>query len=129
VGVLEAAMKLSLPVQICAAAAVAVIGTAPAEAHHSFALFDATRTVELEGTVKSFEWTNPHSWVHLEVIGPQNTTKEWLIELPPSGTLAREGLSRNFVKPGDHIVVHVNPLKSGGVGGSLARFSFDDHAK
>lgn len=123
-------MRMSLPVLASsAAAAVAMIGTAPADAHHSFALFDVTRTVELEGTVKSFEWTNPHSWIRLEVTGPQNTIKEWLIELPPSGALAREGLSRNFVKAGEHIVVHVNPLKSGGEGGSLARFSFDDHPK
>ena len=123
-------MKLSLPVlALSGAAAVAMIGLAPAEAHHSFALFDVTRTVELEGTVKSFEWTNPHSWVRLEVTGPQNSTKVWLIELPPAGTLAREGLSRNFVKAGEHIVVHVNPLKSGGEGGSLARFSFDDRPK
>ncbi|HEX5281063.1 MAG TPA: DUF6152 family protein [Micropepsaceae bacterium] len=122
-------MKMSLPVMLSAAAALAVTGVAPVEAHHSFALFDVTRTIELEGTVKSFEWTNPHSWVRLEVMGPQNTTKEWLIELPPAGALAREGLSRNFVKPGEHIVVHVNPLKNGGEGGSLARFIFDDRPR
>lgn len=121
-------MKMSPQVlALSAAAAVAMI--APAQAHHSFALFDVTRTVELEGTVKSFEWTNPHSWVRLEVTGPQNTTKEWLIELPPAGTLAREGWNRNFVKAGERIVVHVNPLKSGGKAGSLASFSFDDHPK
>jgi len=123
-------MKMSLPVlSLAASAAVAMIGTAPANAHHSFALFDVTRTVELEGTVKSFEWTNPHSWIRLEVAGPHNTTKEWLIEMPPAGTLAREGLSRNFVKAGERIVVHVNPLKSGGEAGSLASFSFDDRPR
>ena len=122
-------MKLSLPVEVSAAAAVALIAIAPAEAHHSFALFDVTRTVELEGTVKSFEWTNPHSWVRLEVAGPQNTTDEWLIELPAAGVLAREGWNPKTVKPGERIVVHVNPLKSGGKGGGLARFSFDDRPK
>ena len=122
-------MKLSLPVQISAAAIVAMLGVAPAEAHHSFALFDVTRTVELEGTVKNFEWTNPHSWVRLEVTGPENTTKEWLIELPPAGTLAREGWNPKTVKAGERIVVHVNPLKTGGKAGSLASFSFDDHPK
>lgn len=123
-------MKISLPVlALFAAAAVAIIGIAPVDAHHSFALFDVTRTVELEGTVKSFDWTNPHSWVRLEVTGPQNTTVEWLIELPPAGVLAREGWNRNFVKAGERIVVHINPLKSGGKAGSLASFSFDDRPK
>lgn len=123
-------MKISLPVlALSAAAAVAIIGIESADAHHSFALFDVTRTVELEGTVKSFEWTNPHSWVRLEVTGPQNTTDEWLIELPPAGVLAREGWNKNFVKAGERIVVHINPLKSGGKAGSHASFSFDDRPK
>jgi hypothetical protein len=108
---------------------VAVTGMAPADAHHSFALLDVTRMVELEDTVKSFEWTNPPSWVHLEVSGPHDTADEWLIELSPSGVLAREGWNRKFVKPGERIVVHINPLKSGGKAGSLAGFNFGDHPK
>jgi hypothetical protein len=97
----------------------------PAAAHHSFALFDVTKTVALEGTVKKFEWTNPHSWITLEVIGPQNQADEWLIELPPAGVLAREGWNKNFVKVGEKLSVHVNPLKNGGKGGSLESFTFD----
>ena len=115
-------------------AAFAVLGTAglclfgilPAAAHHSFALFDVTKTVALEGTVKKFEWTNPHSWITLEVAGPQSKADEWLIELPPAGVLAREGWNKNFVKVGEKLSVHVNPLKNGGKGGSLESFSFDD---
>ena len=114
-------------------ATFAVLGTAglwsfgmlPAAAHHSFALFDVTKTVALEGTVKKFEWTNPHSWITLEVIGPQNQADEWLIELPPAGVLAREGWNKNFVKVGEKLSVHVNPLKNGGKGGSLESFTFD----
>ncbi len=107
-------------------AAISVFATNPAAAHHSFALFDVTKTVTLEGTVKKFEWTNPHSWITLEVVGPQNSADEWLIELPPAGALAREGWNKNFVKVGERLVVHVNPLKNGGKGGSLEGFSFDD---
>jgi hypothetical protein len=101
-------------------------GILPAAAHHSFALFDVTKTVALEGTVKKFEWTNPHSWITLEVVGPQNQADEWLIELPPAGVLAREGWNKNFVKVGERLSIHVNPLKNGGKGGSLESFSFDD---
>jgi len=104
----------------------ALILAPSANAHHSFALFDVTRSVALEGTVKKFEWTNPHSWITLEVIGPRNTADEWLIELPPAGALAREGWNKNFVKVGEKLSVHVNPLKNGGKGGSLESFSVDD---
>jgi len=60
----------------------AVGGAIPAAAHHSFALFDMTKSVMLEGTVKRFEWTNPPSWIFLDVVGPQNVSDEWSIELP-----------------------------------------------
>src|SRR5690348_17984835 len=66
---------------------------------HFFFFFNDTATTEiytlslhdaLPISVKKFEWTNPHSWITLEVIGPQNQADEWLIELPPAGVLARE---------------------------------------
>jgi len=96
--------------------------TQPAIAHHSFALFDGTKSVSLQGTVKKFEWTNPHSWITLDVIGPQNMVDEWIIELPSAGVLAREGWNRNFVKVGEKLILRVNPLKNGAKGGSLQSF-------
>lgn len=95
----------------------------PAAAHHSFALFDVSKTVALEGTVKSFEWTNPHSWITLEVPGPRNAVDEWLIELPAAGALAREGWNKNYIKVGEKLILHVNPLKDGRKGGSLEAFT------
>jgi Family of unknown function (DUF6152) len=103
---------------------IAVISSA--DAHHSFALFDVMKTVALEGTVKKFEWANPHSWITLEIVGPQNTAEEWLIELPPAGILAREGWNSKYVKVGEKLSVHINPLKNGGKGGILESFTFDD---
>jgi|SRR6185312_1966487 len=94
-----------------------------AAAHHSFALFDESKTLSLEGTVKKFEWTNPHSWITFEVMGPQNASSEWLIELPAAGVLAREGWNKNFVKTGEKLILRVNPLKNGGKGGTLESFS------
>ena len=64
-----------------------LMGTTPATAHHSFAMFDMTKSVRLEGTVKRFEWTNPHSWIFLEVAGPGATVEQWTIELPSAGLL------------------------------------------
>jgi Family of unknown function (DUF6152) len=94
----------------------------PAMAHHSFALFDMMKSVTLEGTVKRFDWTNPHSWIHLTVVNAENMPEDWMIELPPAGTLAREGWNKNFLKPGERISVRINPLRDGKKGGALQSF-------
>ena len=99
------------------------LGTTSAAAHHSFAMFDMSKSVRLEGTVKRFEWTNPHSWVFLEVSGPGATIEEWTIELPAAGVLAREGWTKTYLRPGERVVLNVNPLKDGRRGGNLETFA------
>ena len=101
-------------------ASLLVPGTAAA--HHSFALFDSTKSVTLEGKVKEFEWTNPHSWIHLVVIGENNQAEEWLIELPAAASLARDGWGKTYLKPGERLRLRVNPLKNGMKVGSLQSF-------
>ena len=103
--------------------AASIFMAQPAMAHHSFALFDVSKTMTLEGRVKTFEWTNPHSWITLEVQGPRNAVDEWLIELPAAGALAREGWNKNYIKVGEKLILHVNPLKDGRKGGSLEGFT------
>lgn len=100
-----------------------VMGATPAAAHHSFAMFDMSKSVRLEGTVKRFDWTNPHSWIFLEIVGPEAMAEQWTIELPSAGVLAREGWNKNYLKAGERVVLHVNPLKDGRRGGSLESFS------
>ncbi len=99
------------------------VAAAPASAHHSFALFDVNKTVSVEGRVSSFEWSNPHSWIKLQVANGQNATDEWLIELPSAGSLAREGWNKNYIKVGERLILRVNPLKDGRKGGSLQSFA------
>lgn len=109
--------------QVSTVVALIGLGTAPpAMAHHSFAMFDMTKSIRLEGTVQRFEWTNPHSWIFLEVVGPGETTEQWTIELPAAGTLVREGWTRTYLRPGERVVLRVNPLKDGRRGGNLERF-------
>jgi len=98
-------------------AALALIAT-PAAAHHSFAMFDANKTLTLKGTVTQFSWTNPHVYLFVDVDG---TT--WGVELTSPGNLSKVGWSRNVVKPGDKVEVEVNPLRDGKHGGGFRQMT------
>ena len=104
------------------AVAGSLTGLSPASAHHSFALFDMQKSLMLEGTVKEFDWSNPHSWIRLVVVAENNQPEEWMIELPAAASLARDGWNKNFLKTGERISVRVNPLKNGMKGGALQSF-------
>jgi hypothetical protein len=85
-------------------------------AHHSGAMFDNTRTVTLQGTVKAFQWTNPHSFIQLMVAGPSGT-KEWSIEMGSPGQLYRNGWRPSSIRAGEQLTVVINPLRDGTDGG------------
>ncbi len=97
-------------------AAALAFGTS-AQAHHSFAMFDQTRKVVLKGKVTEFQWTNPHSFIELDVAGADGKTVHWSLELNSPNNLKRQGWSRDAVKPGDEVSVTFNPLKDGRPGG------------
>lgn len=102
-------------------AAVAVPAfAAPALAHHSFSMFDADRTVALNGTVKEFEWTNPHAWLRI-MVNDQASGKamQYAIEMGSPGQQARVGWKPDSVKPGDVVAVKIHPLKDGSRGGQF----------
>jgi len=100
----------------------------PANAHHSFAMFDTSKSVRLEGTVNKFEWTNPHSWIFLNVPNAQSVPEQWIIELPAAGLLVTEGWNKNYLRTGDKIIVRIKPLKSGQRGGMLEGFTAADES-
>jgi hypothetical protein len=107
-------------------AAVAVYAI-PAAAHHSFAMFDALKIVQLEGTVKEFQWTNPHAWILLNV--PKEgapAPAEWAIEMNGPTGLARQGWVPKTLTPGMKIKVHVHPLRDGKSGGQFLAVTFPD---
>jgi hypothetical protein len=95
----------------------------PAAAHHAFAMFDTNREVTLDGTVKQFQWTNPHTWVQLMVKAPSGREVEWGIEGASPNNLARFGWTRNSLRAGDHVQAVVHPLKDGSIGGSLVKIT------
>src|SRR5689334_2912011 len=93
---------------------------APALAHHSFAMFDAEKTLTMQGTVKEFEWVNPHSWLRV-MIKDEKTGQSavWALELSSPARLKRMGMSADSVKPGDTVSVTFHPLKDGARGGQF----------
>jgi hypothetical protein len=94
----------------------ALIASIPAAAHHSFAMFDQRKVMTLEGTVTEFQWTNPHSFIEIDV-PQQGGTRHWSIELNSPNNLKRQGWSRNVLKAGDKITLRMNPLRNGEPGG------------
>ena len=105
---------------IATAAVAASAMVAPASAHHSFAMFDNGRNMTIEGTVKEFQWTNPHLWVQL-MVKDKATGKEveWSIEGGSPNGMRRQGWARTSLKPGDPAKIIIHPLKDGSPGGSL----------
>jgi hypothetical protein len=102
-----------------AAALAAALLAGPALAHHSFAMFDTTKQVTLNGTIKEFQWTNPHSWIQLNVADDKGATTEWSIESLSTGTLSRQGWRPRTFQPGDKVSVRIFPMKDGSPGGSF----------
>lgn len=87
---------------------LALVEPAAVLAHHSTAMFDSDRRVTLNGTVREFQWTNPHAWIQVTVEGV-----EWSFECGSPNTLSRLGWKPSTLKPGDPVEIVANPMKDG----------------
>jgi hypothetical protein len=94
-------------------------GMQPAAAHHSSAMFDQQKKVELTGTVREFQWTNPHCYIQLVVKNAQGKEEEWSLELGAPMYLYGRGWRPSTLKAGDRLVVTLSPLRNGSRGGLL----------
>ena len=103
-----------------------VAGSRAASAHHSTAMFDLTKTIKVQGTVEEFEWTNPHTWLWLQVPNASNGTDRWGIEGMSPNYLSRIGWTRHALKAGDKIAADINPLKNGRNGGFCVAITLAD---
>ncbi len=106
-------------------AAAALASASPALAHHSFAMFDMAQEKTISGTVTDFQWTNPHSWIWLEVPAASGA-EQWGVEGMSPNFLERRGWSKNTLHRGDKVSVTIHPVKNGGHGGSFMRVTLPD---
>lgn len=109
---MKKAYRLLLPILLSLALADG------AAAHHSFIMFDQTKSITIEGTVKEFQWANPHCWIQLIVPG-NGKTVEWSIEMLGPGGLVKQGWKPGSLAAGDKVTITLHPLRSGQPGGSF----------
>jgi hypothetical protein len=104
---------------------LAAIASAPATAHHSFAMFDQKKTVKLEGTATELQLTNPHSWLMVMAPGKGGKPVVWSIEMGGPHQVEEMGLVADTtkpghsIKPGDKITVSMHPMRDNRPGGSF----------
>ncbi len=96
-------------------------------AHHAGTMFDETRTTELTGTVKEFQFTNPHAWIQVMVeTRPGEAPKEWSVEWGSPNQLSRQGIRPSTFKPGARVTMRIHPMRDGSAAGNFVAAKFDD---
>ena len=113
----------------CAGAVALALAGGSAQAHHSFAMFDMTKEVTVSGTVKQFQWTNPHAYIQL--VGKDSSGKdvEWSLEMGAPMYLYARGWRPSSLKAGQKITVTLNPLRNGKPGGVVKDVTTADGKK
>ena len=100
--------------------AISLAATGPAWAHHSIAMFDFAKEQTLTGVIESFEYTNPHSWIKLQVTGAEGKVEAWGLEGMSPNALTRAGWTKNTLKPGDKVSIQIHPLRDPSLKGGFA---------
>jgi Family of unknown function (DUF6152) len=105
-------MRSALALALLSTVAIAVAAR-PAAAHHSGAMFEETKTVTLEGVVKEFQYTNPHSWLLVDVKGKDGKVTTWGFEAEGPTTLQRAGIRPSEFPVGTKLTITGRPMKDG----------------
>lgn len=115
-----------MKVRLLTCAALLSLLAGQALAHHSFAMFDPEKLITQAGTVKEFEWTNPHVWLHITAPDASGKTVEWSFEMQAVAQATSGGWKADTVRPGDKVSVEFHPLKDGSRGGELVAATLPD---
>ncbi|WAT18821.1 DUF6152 family protein [Aurantiacibacter sp. MUD11] len=104
-----------------AAAAALLLASGPGsvEAHHSMAMFDQNSEITVTGTVRQFQWSNPHAYIQLVATSDQGEPVEWSLELGSPVYLYARGWRPRTLRPGQEVRVRINPLRNGRPGGAV----------
>ena len=104
-----------------------VLAARPVVAHHAFAAeFDAAKPVRLQGTVTEMEWTNPHSWLYLDVKKEDGTVESWAIEAGAPNAMYRRGFTSDSVPVGIELVIEGFLAKDGSMRANGRDITFPD---
>jgi hypothetical protein len=106
-------------------AAGVMIGAQAVSAHHSAAMFDDDKVLELTGVVRELQWTNPHIWIQV-VVDDKGTKTEWSLEGGSPNSLSRRGWKSTTFKPGEVVTVRLNPMKDGTPAGGFVGAKWAD---
>jgi hypothetical protein len=104
----------------------ALLAATAVSAHHSTAMFDMNKDVTLNGTIKEWQWTNPHTWIVFVVPNASGGVDEYGIEGMSPNYLARNGWSKHTLNPGDKVELVIHPLRDGRKGGFDVSVKFPD---
>jgi hypothetical protein len=94
-------------------ACICALAVTPSRAHHSGSMFEKEKTITLTGVVKEFQYSNPHSWLIIDVTGPDGKVTTWGFESEGPSTLGRAGIRKSDMTPGTKITITGNPMKDG----------------
>lgn len=101
-------------------------GATAVQAHHSFAVFDFTKVTTLTGTVKVFQWTNPHTFIKLMAPDASGQIIEWTLESGTPNINARHGWKKSDIKSGDKVTAEMHPMRDGSPAGTLMHVKLPD---
>jgi hypothetical protein len=119
-------MKSIYTIVLAMAILLVLVSAQPLAAHHSGAGFDGTRVVEIKGTIKEFQFKNPHTWIQILVDDGGGKTTEWSLEWGSPNQLGRMGYRPSTFPPGAKVTVRLNPVRNGAAAGGFIAAKFED---
>ena len=106
--------------------AATFVSIQPAAAHHSGAEFDSSKTIEITGTIKEFQFKNPHTWIQVMVDDGKGKEVEWSVEWGAPNSLGRQGIRPSTFPAGVKVTMRLRPMRNGAPAGNFVGAKFAD---